>query len=218
MQLARFQDPTSGPGRSAPVSPFVRSPKPKTLARRADIGWVLERVQTSAAAQQNTPLSPVLPVGDQVLGGGFGGYTCVGVGDRGAVECLVAGTYNGRVRWLDLETKVKRADVYCRPLGRCPVGGPSSFGGLSLPIPLSLPYPWPISLFLTMSELLHWKHLAGITLGGSSTFGAFCWVLHRTKMGIKSSLSVCNSTQERWGCVAGPRRPGQCGGNSGRNC
>jgi hypothetical protein len=158
MQLARFQDPTSGPGRSsAPASPFVRNPKPKPLGRRADIGWVLERVQTSAGALQNAPLSPVLPMADQTLGGGFGGYTCVGIGDHWAMECLIAGTYNGRVRWLDLETKVKRADVYCRPLGRCPVCGPSSFGALSLFLPLSLPFP-----ILTQCQSCY---IRGVSLG-----------------------------------------------------
>lgn len=31
---------------------------------------------------------------------------------------LMAGTANGRVRWIDVERGLLKADVYCRPLGK----------------------------------------------------------------------------------------------------
>ena len=33
----------------------------------------------------------------------------------------VAGTANGRARWVDLEKGLLKADVYCRPLGKSAV-------------------------------------------------------------------------------------------------
>ena len=33
----------------------------------------------------------------------------------------VAGTANGRARWVDLEKGLLKADVYCRPLGKTAV-------------------------------------------------------------------------------------------------
>lgn len=34
---------------------------------------------------------------------------------------LMAGTANGRARWIDVEKGLLKADVYCRPLGKSTV-------------------------------------------------------------------------------------------------
>lgn len=46
------------------------------------------------------------------------GYTCITTATRDGATMLVAGTTDGRLRWLDLECSAARADLYCRPLSR----------------------------------------------------------------------------------------------------
>ena len=47
-----------------------------------------------------------------------GGYTALAGGQMGVGEGrdLVAGTGNGRARWVDVDKGVLKADMYCRPL------------------------------------------------------------------------------------------------------
>ncbi len=47
-----------------------------------------------------------------------GGYTCVSAAQRGGAAALLAGTADGRVRWLDVASGACCADLYCRPLHR----------------------------------------------------------------------------------------------------
>ncbi len=50
-----------------------------------------------------------------------GGYTALA---PGVGRDVVAGTANGRARWVDVERGLLKADVYCRPLGRSTVRSP----------------------------------------------------------------------------------------------
>lgn len=53
-----------------------------------------------------------------------GGYTTLAPGQgRGEGRDMVAGTANGRARWIDVERGLLKADVYCRPLGKSMAGG-----------------------------------------------------------------------------------------------
>ncbi|KAL0056421.1 hypothetical protein WJX82_011195 [Trebouxia sp. C0006] len=53
-----------------------------------------------------------------------GGYTALAPGQgRGDGRDMVAGTANGRARWIDVEKGLLKADVYCRPLGKSMAGG-----------------------------------------------------------------------------------------------
>ncbi|KAL0031838.1 hypothetical protein WJX79_010539 [Trebouxia sp. C0005] len=53
-----------------------------------------------------------------------GGYTALAAGQgRGDGRDMVAGTANGRARWIDVERGLLKADVYCRPLGKSMAGG-----------------------------------------------------------------------------------------------
>lgn len=47
-----------------------------------------------------------------------GGYSALAGGHGGCGEGrdLVAGTANGRARWIDVEQGVLKGDLYCRPL------------------------------------------------------------------------------------------------------
>lgn len=49
-----------------------------------------------------------------------GGYSALAGGQRGCGEGrdLVAGTANGRARWIDVEQGMLKADLYCRPLSK----------------------------------------------------------------------------------------------------
>ncbi|KAK9916467.1 hypothetical protein WJX75_002924 [Coccomyxa subellipsoidea] len=89
----------------------------------------------SPAAVSGTPSSTLSPAGPGAasIGGGappkqasLSGYTCVTAAVRDGVDMLVAGTADGRVRWLDLERGVTCADLYCRPLSRWQVQGSSA--------------------------------------------------------------------------------------------
>lgn len=97
----------------------------------------------SPAAVSGTPSSTLSSAGPGAAGGGGGappkqaslsGYTCVTAAVRDGVDMLVAGTADGRVRWLDLERGVTRADLYCRPLSRWQVTGRASQPPLRLPM------------------------------------------------------------------------------------
>ena len=54
-----------------------------------------------------------------------GGYSALARGQGGCGEGrdLVAGTANGRARWIDVEQGVLKADLYCRPLTKGQVCG-----------------------------------------------------------------------------------------------
>ena len=54
-----------------------------------------------------------------------GGYSALAGGQGGCGEGrdLVAGTANGRARWIDVEQGVLKADLYCRPLTKGQVCG-----------------------------------------------------------------------------------------------
>ena len=53
-----------------------------------------------------------------------GGYSALAGGQGGCGEGrdLVAGTANGRARWIDVEQGMLKADLYCRPLTKGQVG------------------------------------------------------------------------------------------------
>ena len=52
-----------------------------------------------------------------------GGYTALAGGHGGCGEGkdLVAGTGNGRARWIDVDKGMLKADMYCRPLSTAQV-------------------------------------------------------------------------------------------------
>ena len=50
------------------------------------------------------------------------GYTCVAAVQGAHGPLLLGGTVNGKLRWLDMQTGLLQADMYCRPLGRWQVG------------------------------------------------------------------------------------------------
>lgn len=51
-----------------------------------------------------------------------GGYSAL-AGGREEGRDLVAGTANGRARWIDVERGVLKTDLYCRPLSKGQVCG-----------------------------------------------------------------------------------------------
>ena len=66
-----------------------------------------------------------------------GGYSALAGGQGGSGEGrdLVAGTANGRARWIDVEQGVLKADLYCRPLTKGQVCVFALQCGVALPAP-----------------------------------------------------------------------------------
>lgn len=64
-----------------------------------------------------------------------GGYSALagGQGGCGEGQDLVAGTANGRARWIDVEHGVLKADLYCRPLTKGQVCASALQHGMALP-------------------------------------------------------------------------------------
>eukprot|EP00884_Botryococcus_braunii_P002444 jgi/Botrbrau1/121/Bobra.0022s0107.1 len=122
IQVARFQEAAASGMRRSPSSAlFSKSPSRDNLRDQAPVGWALPA--RGQGSPSGTGLAAAADVSLMGGTGAFGGYTYVVAGNRDASDCLLAGMYNGRVRWLDLEVKVRRADIYCRPLGRWPHPG-----------------------------------------------------------------------------------------------
>ena len=102
-----------------PPSPSAAAGLPQQPPGVAHVPELGPTSSPTAAAAAGTAFSVG---GSSMLRPPSSGYTCVAAvpGARGPL--LLGGTVNGKLRWLDMQTGLLQADVYCRPLGRWQVG------------------------------------------------------------------------------------------------